>query len=136
MTKPERAALLHYIRWMADAMGLRDWTVALGDSPCDNKLSAQCSCTNGQKHVTISVCADFRGMPIDEVRETIVHELVHAHFEPCWQQVRADLLEHLGQATYNVFVDSFRRNMEYSVDGISRAIAGHMPTIDWKWTDE
>lgn len=131
MSKRDRKALVHYIRHVADQMQLRDWTVTLEREPCDEERIGQARCVDGQRHVFISVAANFTDYDAEEQRETIVHELVHAHHEWCWRMVQSDLAEPLGKVAYYVFCDAYRRAMELAVDGLSKAIAPHMPLIDW-----
>lgn len=131
MTKRDRKALGRYIRWVADAMELRDWHFSLDHEPCEERLVGSCVCTNGARHATIAVSGNFREIDPEEQRETIVHELVHVHWETCWKMVQSDLGDALGKPVYYVFADSFRRGMEYGVDGLAKAIAKHMPLIEW-----
>lgn len=72
----------------------------------------------------------------EELRETVVHELVHCHLAPLWAQLRQDLLSPFGQETYDAFLASVERNMEFGVDALSVALAKHMPLIDWNNTGE
>lgn len=131
MTKRDRKALLAYLRWMANEIELRDWTVVLEHDPCDRGATGHARCITGQREVRISVCAGFRDLAPGEQRETIVHELIHVHTEVCWRMVHTDLSEPLGKIAYYVFCDSYRRAMEYEVDALSKALAKHMPFIEW-----
>jgi hypothetical protein len=131
MTKRDRAALGRYVRWVADHMELRDWTLTLGYDECEDHLEASAHCTYGQRHLAIEFNERFRSRPAADQRETVVHELVHAHLDVCWKMVQTDLAEALGKPVYYVFCDSYRRAMEYSVDALSKTIAPHMPLIDW-----
>lgn len=131
MRKRDRRALLEYIRWVANEIELRDWTVELDRDPCDQERAGHAVCVDGQRLVLIAVHANFRNHPPEEQRETIVHELCHAHHEACWRMVQTDLAEPLGKIGYYVFCDAYRRSMEYSVDGLAKALAKHMPFIEW-----
>ena len=131
MTGADRGELERYVRWVADEIELRDWTITLDDEPCDDDYTAQIACTEGRKHAVLSVNRKFREYAPDEQRQTIAHELVHAHHEMCWRIVQKDLLQPLGQETYNVLCDGYRRAMEYCVDAVADALAKHLPLIDW-----
>lgn len=131
MKKRQRKALGHYLRWVANEMQLRDWTVQLAHVPCSPDTDAQIVCREGQKLLTVSVAPHFLELDPEEQRETIVHELVHAHWETCWRMVQRDLADALGKPTYYVFADSYRRGMEYGVDALAKTIAPSMPLIDW-----
>ncbi len=131
MTKRDRAALGRYVRWVANEMELRDWTVTIGADHCEPLLEGNATCTYGQRHLAIEFGEHFRDRDPEEQRETVVHELVHAHLDVCWKMVQADLADALGKPVYYVFCDSYRRAMEYSVDALSKTIAKHMPLIEW-----
>lgn len=131
LTKKERRALGLYVREIADRIELRDWTIAIAHAPCDDHLEANINVTPGTRHATISFHPDTDERSAAELRETVVHELIHAHIDVCWKMVQTDLAEALGKPTYYVFCDAYRRNMELSVDGLAKALAKHMPLIDW-----
>jgi hypothetical protein len=119
------------MRWIADEIELRDWTITLADEPCDSDYTAKINCIEGRKHAVIAFNPEFREMDPDDQRQTIIHELVHAHHAICWRMVQSDLIQPLGQETYNIFADSYRRGMEYCVDAVADALAKHMPLIEW-----
>lgn len=136
MSKRDRAELERYVRAIADELELRDWTIAIADDPCDDETEGTADCVYGQRHLTIALHRHFRERHPFDQRETIVHELIHAHTKVCWQMVQLDLAELIGKPAYYVFCDSFRRAMEYSIDALSKAIARHMPVIEWPSADK
>jgi hypothetical protein len=131
VTKRERKALEKYVRWVADAMELRDWTITIDNDPCADDLEGSAVCTFSQRHVTIAFATNFRDRDPADQRETVVHELLHAHHEVTWRMVQTDLAGALGKPVYYVFCDSYRRAMEYTVDALAKTIAKAMPLIDW-----
>lgn len=139
MTKKDREALIGpYIRWIADAMGLQDWTfnVVIGqpDSPNNPdglEWGASCEPVPGRKAATITVAPWLCTADREQLRETVVHELAHCHFFGVWDTVRRDLHGPLGQQTYDVFVAGLERHMEYGIDAVAETIARHMPLIEW-----
>lgn len=136
MSKRDRAALCAYIRVIADKLELRDWTIELAHAPCADYLEGQADCVFGQRHIEIALHKDFRDRPAADQRETIVHELLHAHTKVCWQMVQDDLAEPLGKPAYYLFCDSYRRAMEYQVDALAKTISRHMPLIEWPNADK
>lgn len=131
LSKRDRRELGRYLRWVANEMNLRDWTTAVGDGYSEDHLEAEAHCTIGQRHIVITFNEHFRDRDPEDQRETVVHELVHAHTDVCWKMVQADLADALGKPVYYVFCDSYRRAMEYAVDALSKTIAPNMPLIDW-----
>lgn len=127
----DRKELHRYIRWVADAMELRDWTLVLSRIDAEDGDNGHINLTYGRKLATIRLCSDFRTMEPEQQRHTIVHELVHCHLEPAHNMVGNDLEKMLGKPADQVFYDGFRRQAEYATDALASAIAKHMPLIEW-----
>lgn len=134
-----------YVRYCADQIGLRDWTLrvditddadlrATDDHDGSGEVwGAACEPVRGRKYATIKLGAEVVGVLEDgdreSFRQTIAHELTHCHLAPLWEQLRLDTIRHFGQSTYDVFIASAERNMEYAVDAIGDAIAPRLPLI-------
>jgi hypothetical protein len=131
MKKRDRKALGGYIRDLADKLYLRDWTFHIDHVPCNEDFLASIECAKHQHEATISLAADFRDREPEIQRETIIHELLHVHHENCWRMIQTDLKEPLGKVAYYIFCDAYRANMELAIDSMNKAIALHMPFIEW-----
>lgn len=138
MNKRDRKALAHYVRCIADEMGLRDWSfdIEIGDADVDlpwEYISAFASieCVDGRKFATITFADDARDQPREYLRDSVCHELIHAHLNPACEIVRVDAKDGFSQATYEMLMASFRRNIEFAVDGLAEVIAKQMPLIEW-----
>ena len=132
MNARERKVLGEYIRSVADAMELRDWTLELSHGPPDLEDSfAEVTPTDGRKIAVIAFCEEFRRLEPTKQRMIVVHELVHCHTAMVQHQVERDLEKHLGLPVDRIFFHSFRRNLEYAVDGLTHALAKHLPLIEW-----
>lgn len=132
MRKRDRKELCRYIRWVANEMCLRDWTFDVPHEPLpESDAFATVKPTDGRKRARITFCRDFRDLEPDRQRHVVIHELVHCHFAMVQHQIESDLERHLGQHADRVLFDSFRRNLEYGVDGITDALAPHLPLIRW-----
>lgn len=132
MKPKDRRALGRYLRWVANAMGLRDWTITVLHDPCDEDSLGVCNPTYGRKMADISFPADFRHSVTPEgQRQTVVHELLHCVFAAEQDHIRIHLPRHLAQSTYDVFNDTYRQMHEYAIDGLADALAPHMPLIQW-----
>lgn len=131
MTDREWEELTRYIRWVANEMELRDWTIEVLRTPSEEGTYATIFPTFGRKIATLKLDPNFRTYDAEIQRHTIVHELVHCHLEPAANMVYKDLEEYLGKQTDQVFWNGFKRQIEYGVDGLASAIAKHMPLIEW-----
>jgi hypothetical protein len=150
LKKKQRKAIEHYVRYCADEMGLRDWTLKVDLRVSDADLretddhdgssevwGASCDPVRGRKYATIAFGLEvIDGLLIDDrrvdFRQTVAHELTHCHFAQLWELLRIDLLEAgISQHVYDVLIKGIERNMEYGVDGVADAIAPRLPLIDW-----
>lgn len=132
MRRRDRRVLTDYLRSTADEMGLRDWDVRLLPEPCDDGCAATCKLTFGRKLAKVSVEKDFRTKQTpEEQRDSIVHELVHCHFESMASMVRNDLERVIGQSGDQIFFNGFERQFEYGVDAMACALSKHLPLISW-----
>lgn len=132
LTEPERVIVGRYIRWVADAMELRDWTMELSHGPADEDAYASIRATYGRKVALVKLCDNFRTLAADKQRHNLVHELVHCHLESAANMVLCDIEEFLGKQSDQIFYNGFKRQIEYGVDALASAIAKHMPLIDWE----
>jgi hypothetical protein len=131
MRKRDRKALGRYIRWCADAMELRDWTIELMHDPCEPDCNASVEIVYGRKFARVFVNQDFRAYDPERQRHTIVHELVHLHLESACSMVRNDLEHYLPRPVDHVFWEGYKRQVEYGVDALASAIAKHLPLVEW-----
>ncbi len=120
---PEREVFLEsmraYVRTLADLMTLKDWRVLVDDEVADDGNNAQVSITYGQKHARIWFSWDFATKPAEERRYTVVHELLHCHFD------MADRIA--GHGLKKGQRNAVLLALEHGVDDVARALAPHLP---------
>ncbi len=139
MRKRDRKALRSYCRDLADKLELRDWWVStrVGDvggsqDRYDGKTwGASSESVPGQKHVKLTFDPDCRNWDRRDLRQTVAHELIHAHLAPMVEMTRVDLAPHLGQQAYELYDAAFTRHLEFAVDALADAVTEHLPLIDW-----
>jgi hypothetical protein len=146
VTAADKKEFQNYLRWIADHMGLRDWHFELfwmpgeempqGGMDYDDQDGATaplgaCSPTPGQREAHLYFDPRLRKEKRGEVREVVVHELLHCHFMHLREHVRTGLTKHLSQSSYDIFTQAFDMSWEYSVDAIARAWSMDMPLIKW-----
>lgn len=148
MKKKVRKKIDRYVRYCANEMGLRDWTLQVDLSTADDirevdnhdgddqVWGAACDPVRGRKFAAIilgpRVIESLLEGNRDEFRQTIAHELTHCHFAPLWEMMRHDLWEGrlMTQDTYDVFIKSAERNLEYGVDAMAEVVAQRLPLIE------
>lgn len=131
MNRADQKELGRYVRFVADEMGLRDWTFNLYYECDEDDCYAVCRTTYGRKQADIRFCDDFRDMKPDAQRHTVIHELLHCHFAAAQDLPRNELLRQLGQSAYDLFMGAYRQAQEYGIDGVADAIEKHYPLIEW-----
>jgi hypothetical protein len=132
VTAAEQETLGKYVRLIADRIGLRDWSLEVRPEP-PNEVSALATCEPvfGRKLAVLRVCDRFRSLTAAEQREIVVHELLHCHLAAAADAVRLDLPHVVPDHTFQVFWSSYERAVEYAVDGLTAAVAPHLPLISW-----
>jgi hypothetical protein len=107
-----------YLRYLADALHLRDWRVDVyEDPPEDPTATASCCPISGRKVAIVRVAESFLTDGPAEQRHTLVHELIHCHFGPPWRMLEA----------HGSLPPAALLAMEYGVDGLADAIAPLLP---------
>ena len=115
--RPGEAA--RYVRALADALALRDWTFELLPEPCDVGFNAQIEPLRGRKRAVLRLCANFFSLTPEQQRHALTHELLHAHLAPCGFVA----LDALPKRAFSMFTVS----LEYGVDGLADALAPLLP---------
>jgi hypothetical protein len=133
----DRDELGKYVRNMADLMGLRDWHLKLmNDPPDDPEAAACCEVIYGQKYALIRFHRDWTSADPEELRSTVIHELIHCHVEPMRWSVN-NVKHVVGTAMFEVIFDAFSDALEVAVDGMARAWAESMPLpVNLEMTEE
>lgn len=134
MTKAERKIIGKYMRSLADALELRDWEVVLSHEPAAEGTFGQARCRYGAKRIEVRLAADFRETSLEEQRDTLVHELIHAHLDGNWKFIEEDVLGAFGREASALVMAGYTRSLEVGVDGLTKALAKHLPLIDWSQT--
>jgi len=142
VTRAEQRALRDYVRWVADAMGLRDWLLDVvvaeevpeGGLPHSEEFRGVAAATPvpGQRRAGVHFTHGFRtDHSAQSQRAIVVHELVHCHLADMREFVRSCACDLLAQQTYDVLSFGFDLAWEHATDAIACAWAEKMPLIAW-----
>jgi len=120
-------ALARYVRVVADLFGLRDWEIVLAHNHCDEDTLAETECTYGQRHAVLRFNEKWAEWKPEDLRATVVHELLHVHTE-----LLSELVSDIAQGVLNeqaatVASTSLSYSLERIVDQIAVAIAPFFP---------
>lgn len=134
--KGKKKRLDRYIRHMADLMGLRDWTLYVTVSaniPGDNHRyqegegGGSAAIPHARKIITITLPDDWMHQRPEELRQTIVHELMHAHSEPMTWAFNNVQSVVGGNTLFDVLDCAFDDAHEMMVDSVATAWAESLP---------
>ncbi len=127
MNDAQHAAYQSYLRELADAMELKDWRFTFViESLANPSYQAECAITYGRKHACIKIAPDALKNTPEEVRQMVVHELIHCHVNPIRDQL--DNIEaQLGKAAYTTIHNATTDVLELATESLANAIAPHLP---------
>jgi hypothetical protein len=132
VNRTETKVLRAYLRSVADVIELRDWEVVLADEPSEEGTFGQARCRYGAKRIEIALPTDFpTASTLEEQRDTVTHELVHAHLDESHKLVEEDIVAPLGREARALAVSSYTRAIEHAVDALTKALAKSLPLIEW-----
>jgi hypothetical protein len=119
--------LFAYVRQLADLCDLRDWELHVIVGGVEEDTLATCEPTFGQRRAKINITETWHDLPEDELRSTVVHELVHCHLgalDHLVSQLGAAVLD---EPAGKVFDAAYSHQVEYATDALSLVIARGLP---------
>lgn len=120
MIDPRKQRFYRYLRGLADALALKDWTLDIvSPDPTNTEADASISLVYGRKLATVKLSEDFLDVGPAGQRHTLVHELIHCHFDAAWG-IAVDALSADAAS-------AFRRMAEHAIDGLADGIAPLLP---------
>ena len=119
--------LTRYVRLVADVFGLRDWNITVSENHCPEDTMADTETTYGQRHAVIRFNEKWAEWSVEELRSTVVHELLHVHTEPVGELITDILTQSLDEQASTVGSTAVSYLLERSVDQIAEAIAPYFP---------
>jgi hypothetical protein len=135
----DKAELNQYVRHLADLCGLRDWTVRVdierGVSVDNHRTASQdqgaagagSRVLHGRQYVILSLDERWLEWDADHLRQTITHELVHAHTAKVLYAFY-NVQNIIGNgALFDVLDSAFDDAHEAAVDAIAVAWAETLP---------
>lgn len=122
----KKQTTVEYTRQIAVSMGLGGWVIEESADPASEGCLAEIEATYGQRHAKLSLCKDWDELPVEEQRDTIVHELLHVHLAHL-TQLAHDIVESLDEGASKASKAALTLTEEYTVDAMASAWAPYMP---------
>ena len=124
--------LSKYLGYLADNMGLRDWTLIISHEEPDSKDAwASVKPVYGRRSATFFFSKDFRDVPLENQRAACVHELLHCHLDNIDSLVVNEFRTALGEVFWNGWYPGFKLVLEHGIDAVAEAWAEKFPLIRW-----
>lgn len=137
MTEEQRSVILDYLAYLIEKLRLRDWTIRLShDHPDNDECNAMIDPVVGRKLATIYLCKDFCSLSEQVQTHSLCHELIHLHHISATDIIRLDLPQQLSQAYYDLLWGTFKRQIEYCVDGLADAFSLLVSPINYNSINE
>lgn len=116
-----------YLRRLADMMGLKDWKLAIGDTPPEEaSMNACVELVFGRRVAVISFQDRWPSWTPEDLRQTCTHELLHCHFNQILWPVNG-ITKHVGLMIYEPLYDAVNDRIEEGVDAVAEAWAKALP---------
>lgn len=131
MTATDRKALEDYTRDIARRIRMQDWTFEFPAETADESAWASSSTTYGKREGLIQFSPDLRLAKREQVRETVLHELLHMPLESMRWRLRKTLPDLVGRAASETLIQSVQQDLEQTVDQLATAFAPSLPLIVW-----
>jgi hypothetical protein len=120
-------SLTRYVAAIAEDFGLGDWEICvLDESPDSATALASCEAVFGRRMANLRFSHAFFHSPPEDQRNTVVHELLHAHLAATDQAVE-DHVGLLGSEARVIARNTYNTAREYAVDALAAAIADKYP---------
>lgn len=123
-----RRWLERYVRQLQAAMNLGHWTIVLrdGDPPDEDRSDTyKAAVWRSNAYLTADLYVASHETR-DDLRASIVHELVHIHLRDYDEAIRA-VERHINQPAYDILASWQHHEMERAVDAISNPWAALLP---------
>lgn len=126
-----RRRLLWYIADVRAALRMDNWDVILHPEPCEEGNRAETWHQENHSVLNIQVAANLLDSTPDEIRNTIVHELVHAQHRDVWAAFSSLAESDYVPAVLGRTQDQlFTVHMERFVSWVADRIEGSVPKWD------
>ena len=132
MNDAQHAALQTYVRAIADQLLLRDWEIIVSrdHTDGDDPALADIAVLAVEDYATVRVNVGFFVQTPTRQRETVIHELIHAHTDRVkrvWNQINEQVKDN-DLLTFGWELQ--RRELEILVQKLARILAPTLPLPD------
>lgn len=134
LVQPIDPWIQRYANKLKNMMGLSHWIIHMSPKPCNVDALGETEVIHAQNLATIYLHKDFRKDTPEDIRATMVHELLHCHMSHISEVVHEILKpeedDQKGKAIHKATVSVVDYEIERIIDAISESLGKWMPTPD------
>lgn len=130
----DRDLLGQYIRHMGDLVSLTDFQLILMDELPPEGCSGQAVPIRGRRVGGIKIQLGWMDESETDFRQTVVHELLHFHFEAITQPID-DIEDVLGKMIHAPLANAVDVAVETCIDTVAHGWAQHLP-LPSEWLEQ
>jgi hypothetical protein len=123
--------LLRYVNKLRKILKLTDWNIVVLAKPCPSDSLGEIDVIFGQQFAKMQLSKNFQKQKPEDLRSTIVHELLHCHFAPITETAQ-EILDPIkedpgGTKIIRSTLNGLEYQQERVIDNISEAISPFLP---------
>lgn len=126
--------VVRYVNKLKNMMGLSHWTILMQTKPCSPDALGETEVIHGQHLAKMYLHKDFRKDKPEDLRATIVHELLHCHMavieEAVNEMLKPDPDDPKSKAIHKMVTSLIDYECERIIDGLAESMGKWMPTPD------
>lgn len=130
LTEEQRAYLEGWVRRAADAMGLRDWLIRVTAHGTKHESYAESFLQDAAEDAWIAVGEEFAKYTPDDQRNSLIHELLHCHFQPVTRMAEKLWDQELGRRTEAILEQAVSLTEERSIQRLATGIAPFFEDVE------
>jgi len=123
--------VLRYVNKLRKILKLTDWNIVVLAEPCASDALGEIDVVFGQQFAKMQLSINFRKQKPEDLRSTIVHELLHCHFAPITEAAQ-EILDPIkedpgGTKIIRSTLNGLEYQQERVIDNIAEAISIFLP---------
>lgn len=128
------AWVIRYVNKLKNMMGLSNWTIMMQTKPSSSDALGETEVIHGQHLAKMYLHKDFRKDKPEDLRATIVHELLHCHMavieEAVHEVLKPDPDDAKAKAIHKMVISLIEYENERIIDSLAESMGKWMPTPD------
>ncbi len=126
--------VVRYVNKLKNMMGLSHWTIMVQSKPCNVDALGETEVVHGQHLAKMYLHKDFRKDTPEDLRATIVHELLHCHMavieEAVNEVLKPDPDDAKGKSVHKMVTNLIDYETERIIDSLAESMGKWLPTPD------